>query len=138
VEAEPRKPALVFHMRIDKYLWAVRIYKTRTMAADAVKGGKVKIASDNVKPAREMKIGDSIVVQLGELQKTIKVIGFPANRVSAKEVPNFLEDLTPEEEYKSIARLKEFRFVWRDRGTGRPTKKERRDIEEWFGDEETP
>ena len=96
MEAEPRKPALVFHMRIDKYLWAVRIYKTRTMAADAVKGGKVKIASDNVKPAREMKIGESIVVQLGELQKTIKVIGFPANRVSAKEVPNFLEDLTPE------------------------------------------
>jgi len=123
-------------MRIDKYLWAVRIYKTRTMAADAVKGGKVKVGSDNVKPARDMKIGETLIVQLGELQKTVKVIGFPANRVSAKEVVTYLEDLTPEEEYKSIARLKEFRFVWRDRGTGRPTKKERRDIEEWFGEEE--
>ena len=73
------------------------------MAADAVKGGKVKVGSDNVKPARDMKIGETLVVQLGELQKTIKVIGFPANRVPAKEVVNFLEDLTPEEEYKSLS-----------------------------------
>lgn len=125
-------------MRIDKYLWAVRLYKTRTMAADAIKGGKVKLGGENVKPARELKVGEELVVQIGELTKTVKVIGFPANRVSAKEVPNYMEDHTPEEEYKNIALLKNTRFVWRPRGTGRPTKKERRDIEEWFGDAELP
>lgn len=125
-------------MRIDKYLWAVRLFKTRTMAAEAIKGGKVKLGGENVKPARELKISERLEVQIGELSKTVKVIGFPANRVSAKEVPNYLEDLTPEEEYKNIALLKNTRFVWRPRGTGRPTKKERRDIEEWFGETELP
>lgn len=125
-------------MRIDKYLWAVRLFKTRTMAAEAIKGGKVKLGGENVKPARELKISEQLEVQIGELSKTVKVIGFPANRVSAKEVPNYLEDLTPEEEYKNIALLKNTRFVWRPRGTGRPTKKERRDIEEWFGETELP
>lgn len=126
-------------MRIDKFLWAVRIYKTRTLAADSVKGGKVKIGNENIKPAREVKTGEIIQVQISEIQKTIKVLDFPANRVSAKEVMKFIEDLTPESEYASIARLKEYRFVWRPRGSGRPTKKERRDIEEWFGDSpETP
>lgn len=125
-------------MRVDKYLWAVRLFKTRTMAADAIKGGKVKIGGENVKPARELKVGEQLAVQIGELTKTVKVSGFPANRVSAKEVSNYMEDLTPEEEYKNIALLKNTRFVWRPRGTGRPTKKERRDIEEWFGDTEIP
>ncbi|MEX1189141.1 MAG: RNA-binding S4 domain-containing protein [Bacteroidia bacterium] len=123
-------------VRIDKYLWAVRIFKTRSMAADAIKGGKVKFDGDNVKPSKEVKIGEEYSIQLGELKKTIKVKTLLDNRVAAKLVPEFMEDLTPDEEYKSIDRLKEHRFVFRPRGLGRPSKKERRDIEEWFGDSE--
>ncbi len=123
-------------VRIDKYLWAVRIFKTRSMAIDAIKGGKVKLAGDNVKPSRDVKEGETYTVQLTQFQKTIRVKALLENRVAAKDVELYLEDLTPEEEYKSIDRMRETRFVWRDRGTGRPTKKERRDIEEWFGDDE--
>ena len=122
-------------VRIDKYLWAVRIFKTRSMAIDAIKGGKVKLGGDNVKPAREVKEGETYTIQLSQLQKTIRVKALLENRVAAKDVDLYMEDLTPEEEYRSIDRLKEYRFVWRDRGTGRPTKKERRDIEEWFGED---
>lgn len=122
-------------VRIDKYLWAVRIFKTRSMAIDAIKGGKVKLEGDNVKPSRDVKEGETYTVQLSQLQKTIRVKSLLENRVAAKDVVLYMEDLTPEEEYRSIDRLREYRFVWRDRGTGRPTKKERRDIEEWFGDD---
>ncbi|MFM2285820.1 MAG: hypothetical protein RLZZ543_1317 [Bacteroidota bacterium] len=122
-------------VRIDKYLWAVRIFKTRSMAIDAIKGGKVKLEGDNVKPSRDVKEGETYTVQLSQLQKTIRVKSLLENRVAAKDVELYMEDLTPEEEYRSIDRLREYRFVWRDRGTGRPTKKERRDIEEWFGDD---
>ncbi len=121
-------------VRIDKYLWAVRIFKTRSLAADAIKGGKVKSSGDNVKAAKEVKVGEEYTIQVGEIKKTIRVKALLDSRVSAKLVPEFLEDLTPEEEYKSIDRLKEYRFVYRPRGLGRPSKKERRDIEEWFGD----
>lgn len=122
-------------VRIDKYLWAVRIFKTRSMAIDAIKGGKVKLEGDNVKPARDVKEGETYTVQLSQIQKTIRVKALLENRVAAKDVSLYMEDLTPESEYKSIDRMKETRFVWRDRGTGRPTKKERRDIEEWFGED---
>jgi ribosome-associated heat shock protein Hsp15 len=121
-------------VRIDKYLWAVRIFKTRSLAADAIKGGKVKFDGDNVKAAKEVKVGEEYSIQVGEIKKTIKVIALLDNRVAAKLVPDFMQDLTPQEEYKSIERLKEYRFVYRPRGLGRPSKKERRDIEEWFGD----
>jgi ribosome-associated heat shock protein Hsp15 len=122
-------------VRIDKYLWAVRIFKTRSMAIDAIKGGKVKLEGDNVKPARDVKEGETYTVQLSQIQKTIRVKALLENRVAAKDVSLYMDDLTPESEYKSIDRMKETRFVWRDRGTGRPTKKERRDIEEWFGED---
>jgi ribosome-associated heat shock protein Hsp15 len=122
-------------VRIDKYLWAVRIFKTRSMAIDAIKGGKVKLEGDNVKPARDVKEGETYTIQLSQIQKTIRVKALLENRVAAKDVSLYMEDLTPESEYKSIDRMKETRFVWRDRGTGRPTKKERRDIEEWFGED---
>ncbi len=122
-------------VRIDKYLWAVRIFKTRSTAIDAIKGGKVKLEGDNVKPARDVKEGEKYTIQLSQIQKTIRVKALLENRVAAKDVSLYMEDLTPESEYKSIDRMKETRFVWRDRGTGRPTKKERRDIEEWFGED---
>lgn len=120
-------------MRLDKYLWSVRIFKTRTLAADAIKGGKVKHNNDSCKPAKEAKPGEEYAIQIGELNKLIKVLDFPKGRVAASMVAQYMADLTPEEEYRSIALLKKHRFVQRPRGSGRPTKKERRDIEEWFG-----
>jgi ribosome-associated heat shock protein Hsp15 len=120
-------------MRLDKYLWSVRIFKTRTLAAEAIKGGKVKHNNDACKPSKEAKAGEEYSVQIGELNRTLKVLDFPKGRVAASAVTQYLCDLTPEEEYRSIALLKKHRFVQRPRGSGRPTKKERRDIEEWFG-----
>ena len=115
-------------LRIDKWLWAVRIFKTRNQAADACKAGKVKIDGSNVKPSREIKINDIITVQIGALTKTIKVTGIIKNRVSAKLAVDYVEDLTPEEEYEKLKLMKEVNFEKRDRGFGRPTKKERRII----------
>jgi ribosome-associated heat shock protein Hsp15 len=115
-------------LRIDKWLWAVRIFKTRNQAADACKAGKVKIGGSSVKPSREIKINDIITVQIGALTKTIKVTGIIKNRVSAKLAVDYIEDLTPEEEYEKLKLMKEVNFERRDSGIGRPTKKERRII----------
>lgn len=116
-------------LRIDKWLWAVRVFKTRNLASDACRAGKVKIKDQNVKPSRTLAINDIILVSLPPVTRTIKVLALLQNRVSAKLVNSFMEDLTPPEEYKKIELLKYHRFMQRDRGAGRPTKKERRDIE---------
>ena len=115
-------------VRIDKWLWAVRVYKTRSQAADACKGGKVKIDGQNVKPSREIKEGDIIAIQQGIIKKTLKVKVAATNRVSAKLVPELAEDLTPVEEYEKLDFLHQLNHEKRDRGTGRPTKKDRREI----------
>lgn len=116
-------------LRIDKWLWAVRIYKTRTMAGDACRAGKVKIQGQAVKPSRAIKVGDVITVTLGPLSKTIQVIELIHNRVSAKLVPQSMLDLTPEEEYERIKFMHEMKAGMRERGSGRPTKKDRRDLD---------
>jgi ribosome-associated heat shock protein Hsp15 len=116
-------------IRVDKWLWSVRLYKTRNQAIDACKAGKVKIDGNAIKPSRILKIGDILTVSLGPLLRTIKVKELLNNRVSAKLVPDFLEDLTPKEEYERIQLMKEFNAEKRDRGIGRPTKKDRRHIE---------
>jgi ribosome-associated heat shock protein Hsp15 len=116
-------------VRIDKWLWAVRIYKTRTLAGDSCRAGKVKIDGIAVKPSRSVKTGDVLVVSIGPLTRTLKVKALIHNRVSAKLVPDSLEDLTPVEEYERIKFMHELNAEKRDRGTGRPTKKERRTID---------
>lgn len=116
-------------LRIDKWLWAVRIYKTRTLAGDSCRAGKVKIDGISVKPSRSVKAGDVLVVSFGPLTRTLKVKALIHNRVSAKLVPDSLEDLTPIEEYERIRFMHELNAEKRDRGTGRPTKKERRTID---------
>lgn len=116
------------NIRIDKWLWAVRFFKTRTQASDACRGGKVKIDGQNVKPSREIRIGEEIEVQLAIIRKKISVKAILKNRVAAKLVDNYLEDLTPVEEYEKLDLLKQLNYEKRDRGTGRPTKKNRRDI----------
>jgi ribosome-associated heat shock protein Hsp15 len=116
-------------LRIDKWLWAVRVFKTRSLASDACRGGKVKIKEQAVKPSRTLAINDIVSVSLPPITRTLKVLALLQTRVSAKLVSSSMEDLTPPEEYKKIELLKDHHFIERDRGSGRPTKKERRDIE---------
>ena len=116
-------------VRMDKWLWAARLFKTRSLAADAIKGGKVKVDGNLVKPSREVKEGDVIQVQIEQLHKVVQVKTVIKNRVSAKQVPEVYNDLTPKEEYERIEFMHAYKAEWRDRGAGRPTKKERRMIE---------
>jgi ribosome-associated heat shock protein Hsp15 len=119
--------------RIDKWLWTVRIYKTRTMAAEACKGGKVKLDGDNVKPAKSLKIGDEVIVQMELIKKTFRVKGFPKNRLSAKLVLDFMEDITPQEEIDKYKRQRESAIHYESKyGEGRPTKKDRRDLDDMW------
>jgi ribosome-associated heat shock protein Hsp15 len=115
-------------IRIDKWLWAIRVFKTRSLASQACKAGKIKIDGNNVKASREVKIDDIISIQIGQLLKTIKVKGLIKNRVSAKLAIENYEDLTPAEEYEKLKLHHEMKTEYRDRGSGRPTKKERRII----------
>jgi ribosome-associated heat shock protein Hsp15 len=114
--------------RIDKYLWAIRIYKTRTLAAEACKKGKVLIDDIPVKASRMVRQGDSLEVKKPPVVYSYIVKDFPKSRVSAKLVNEFAQDTTSPEELKKLEMNESF-FVKRDRGTGRPTKKERRTID---------
>ena len=116
-------------IRIDKWLWAVRIFKTRSMATDACRAGKVRMGGQSVKPSREIKLQEEISVQMGVYIKTVKVLGLIHNRVSAQLVPQFMEDLTPEAEYEKLKIQHEIKTEFRPRGLGRPTKKQRRLID---------
>jgi len=116
-------------VRIDKWLWAVRVFKTRTQAADACKGGKVKMDGLNVKASREVKEGDEIDIQQGIIKKSLRVKVAAKNRVSAKLVSDLAEDITPAEEYEKLDMLRQLNHEKRDRGAGRPTKRDRRDID---------
>lgn len=116
-------------MRVDKWLWTTRVFKTRNQATEACKTNKVKIADVAVKASREVKVGDIILINQGIIQKTVKVLGFTPNRLSAKLIVDFIEDLTPESVYLDARAMMKARFEIRDRGIGRPTKRERRNLE---------
>ncbi|MCP4553412.1 MAG: RNA-binding S4 domain-containing protein [Bacteroidetes bacterium] len=115
-------------IRIDKWLWTVRLFKTRNIAAEACKGGKVKIDGKVVKPSRDIKVGDLISIQQTPIIKEVKVLQIIKNRVSAKLAVESVEDITPKEEYDKLKMMNELNYERRDRGAGRPTKKERRTI----------
>jgi ribosome-associated heat shock protein Hsp15 len=115
-------------IRIDKWLWAVRIFKTRSQAADACKGGKIKIDGQSVKASREVKVDDIIDVQHNGILRKVQIIKVVKNRVAAKFVPELMLDLTPLEEYEKQDMIRQLNIEKRDRGTGRPTKKDRRII----------
>lgn len=121
-------------LRIDKWLWCARLFKTRTLAADACKGGKVKIDDCSIKPSRDVKVGELIQVQLGQLHKVVEVKSIPKSRVSPKQVEEVYIDRTSKEEYERIEFLHAFKVEYRDRGAGRPTKKDRRIIDKIKGD----
>ncbi|MCI0748571.1 MAG: RNA-binding S4 domain-containing protein [Verrucomicrobia subdivision 3 bacterium] len=117
-------------VRIDKWLWCVRLYKSRTLAAAACEGGKVKIGGQVVKPSRSVRAGDIITAVVGEITRTVRVIALLDRRVGAPKVPEFLDDLTPAAEF---AKPREDQAGgYRPKGAGRPTKRDRRILQSFF------
>ena len=119
-------------MRIDKYLWSIRVFKTRNMAAEACKKGQVKIENSNAKPSKEVYGGETIMVRKNQMHLTYQVLGIPDSRVGAKLVDRYRKDITSREEYEKLDLLKYSKDHYRKKGTGRPTKKDRRDIDEYY------
>ena len=119
--------------RVDKWLWATRLYKTRSLATAACKAGKVKIEGINAKPARTVTPGDVVTVRKDGVVRTVKVIAMPDKRVGAKLVADYLEDLTPAEEYEAARERNRSLGLRQPQGAGRPTKRRRRMMDKFFG-----
>ena len=120
--------------RIDKWLWAARIYKTRTLASDACKNGRVTINGAQAKPSRSVKPGDEVGVKKSPITYTFRVKQAIEKRVGAKLVPDILENITTPEQYELLEMSRISGFIDRQRGTGRPTKKERRALDDFSDD----
>lgn len=121
-------------LRLDKWLWAVRLYKTRTLATEACKQGSIKVKNKPAKPSREIKVGDTITIKIGPLLKKVQVEGLSARRLSAPLASDLITDLTSPEEYE---KAKEQKYsiplsTKKSKGTGRPTKKQRRALDEFL------
>ena len=120
--------------RIDKWLWSVRIFKTRTIAAEACKKGRIQINGVQCKPSKSVKEGDTVSVRKAPVTYTFKVIQAIENRVGAKLVPQMMENITPQDQYDLLEMNRIGGFVKRAAGLGRPTKKDRRDMEDFLSD----
>jgi len=123
-------------MRIDKFLWCLRYYKTRNQATTACKKGHIKVNGLQVKPSREVYPTDEIIVRKNQINYELKVNDIPPNRVGAKLVDIYRIDKTPKEQFESQELLKYAKDYYRKKGTGRPTKKDRRNIDDYLKDEE--
>lgn len=119
-------------MRIDKYLWCIRLYKTRSLATNAIKQGKVKISNASIKPSRDIYPKDILNVRKNQIDYVIEVLDIPPSRVGAKLVDLYRLDKTPKEVFEKLELLKYSKDYYRKKGVGRPTKKDRRDIDDWF------
>ena len=126
-------PDVVATARLDKWLWAVRIFKTRAVATDACRAGSVDVNDRPAKPAREVHVGETVTVRQGLVTRTLLVRGAPRFRVGAKLVPGFCEDRTPPEEFAKVQQQHVQQILAREKGSGRPTKRERRVIDQLFG-----
>lgn len=122
-------------VRIDKWLWAVRVFKTRSQAVEACKKGRVEIKGTTVKPSRTVKVGDEISVRKPPITYTFRVLALSENRMGAKLVPDFLENITPQEQYDILEMSRISGFVARSKGLGRPTKREGRDLKAFIDSE---
>ena len=120
--------------RVDKWLWAVRVFKTRSLAADACKKGRVLMQGVEVKPSRELKVGDVVQVRRNPIVYTFKVVALTQNRVGAKLVSQFMANQTAPDQLELLEVLKLDQSNRRAKGLGRPTKKERRDLDDFFDD----
>ena len=120
------------NVRVDKWLWAVRIFKTRSQATEACKKGHVFIGDTVLKPSRLVQVGNTIRVRKPPITKSLKILALAEKRMSAKLILDFVEDITPAEEIELLEMQKNMRWIARDRGTGRPTKKDRRELDDFF------
>ena len=121
-------------VRIDKFLWAMRIYKTRSIAADACKNGRITMNGVQLKPSRTFRVGDTFSVRKGPITYTFRILQLCQNRLGAKLVPEYLRDITSPAQLELLELARLAGQSGRDRGTGRPTKKDRRDIEVFMSD----
>lgn len=121
----------IFYMRIDKYLWCIRVFKTRSLAASQVKLNKVWVNDEEVKASRELKAGDVVRVRKGPIHFSYKVIDFPRARLGAKLVATYAKDITTEDELKKLEIIRLQYQDQRKRGLGRPTKKDRRELDDF-------
>ena len=122
-------------MRVDKYLWSTRYFKTRNQATEACKKGHVKMGGDRMKPSRDVVPGEALQVRKNQINYEFEILDIPANRVGAKLVDLYRKDLTPPEAFENQDLLRYSRDFYRKKGTGRPTKKDRRDIDAYTDDE---
>ena len=122
-------------MRIDKYLWHTRYFKTRNIASTACKKGQVKVNGLVVKPAREVYPSDEVIVRKNQINHQFIVLDIPNNRIGAKLVAIYRKDITPKEAFENVELIKYSRAYYRKKGTGRPTKKDRREIDDYLDDE---
>lgn len=118
-------------VRIDKWLWAVRIFKSRTIAVEACKKGRISILGTNVKPSRMIKVGDIIQVRKPPITYSFKVLQLTERRMGAKLVPEYMENVTTADQYEILEMQRINGFIDRQKGTGRPTKKDRRELEDF-------
>ena len=123
-------------VRVDKYLFAMRIYKTRSLAADECKKGRVTMNGVPLKPSRTFAVGNKFSVRKGPITYTYEILRLSENRLGAKLVPDYLRDITPPDQLELLELARLSTQANRDRGTGRPTKKDRRDIEQFIADYE--
>lgn len=119
--------------RLDKWLWCVRVCKTRAEATALCRTGRVQVNGLDAKPGRDLHAGETVVARVGAVTRTLKVLAHPRSRVAAKQLPEFVTDLTPAAEYERAKQAGIEHMLARARGRGRPTKKERRDMGRLFG-----
>ncbi|MFD1316145.1 RNA-binding S4 domain-containing protein [Namhaeicola litoreus] len=124
-------------MRIDKYLWCIRFYKTRTIAAEACKKNHVRIDGSPLKPSKEIYGGEKLTIRHNQINYIIEVLEIPQNRVGAKIVDLYRRDLTPVSAFENKEALRLAQDYYRKKGTGRPTKKDRRDLEDYIDENES-
>ncbi len=123
---------IIAPIRIDKFLWAVRLFKTRSIAAEACKKGKIQINGQQVKSSRMVKSDEIIFIKNGPVFRQYKILNLAEKRMGAKLTPDFIEEITPQEDIDILEMTRLANSMNRARGTGRPTKKERRDLDEFF------
>lgn len=123
-------------MRIDKFLWSIRFYKTRSIASEEIKKNRVSIGGQVIKSSKEVKAGDEIKIRKNQIDYKIKVIDLPKSRVGAKLVPLYVKDMTDKEQYEILQMRRMEQSYYRMKGEGRPTKKDRREIENYVSSED--
>ncbi len=119
--------------RLDKWLWSVRVFKTRAEAAAVCRNGRVQVNGLDAKPGRDVHVGETVTARVGLITRTLKVVGVPKSRVAAKLLPAYVTDLTPAAEYERQKQASLEHMLARERGKGRPTKKDRREMGRLFG-----